>query len=87
MFQNSLIPVPPLGMVTTVFENLLGSWSLVLVYTEERQDQGVELGILELSLHGTLVSLPLEHVLLGPEEVLPAVSDVGEDSSQTPHVG
>ena len=86
MYQNSLIPVPPLGMVTTVFANLLGSWSLVLVYREERQNQGVELGILELPLHGTLPSLPVEHVLLGPEEMLPTVGDEGEDSSQTPHV-
>ena len=76
----------PLGMVIAVFEKLLGGRSLVLVNTEEREDQGVKLGILELPLHGTLLSLPTERLLLGPEEMLPSVGDEGEDSSQTPHV-
>ena len=81
MSQTSVITFVPLAMVPVVFENLLGGRSLVLVNTEERQDQGVELGVLELPLHGTLPSLPLEHVLLSPEEMLPVVGDVGEDSS------
>ena len=76
----------PLGMVLSVLEKLLGGRSLVFVNTEEREDLGVKLGILELPLHGTPLSLPLEHVPLGPEEMLPVVSDVGEDSPQTPHV-
>ena len=76
----------PLGMVISVFEKLQGGRSLVFVNTEERQDQGVELGIPELPLHGTLLSLPLEDVLLGPEEMLPVVGHVGEDSPETPHV-
>ena len=58
----------------------------MLVNREERQNQGVELGILELPRHGTLLSLPLEDVLLGPEEMLPVVGDVGDDDSKTPHV-
>ena len=66
--------------------NLLGGMSLVLVNTEERQDKGVELGVLELPLHGTPISLPLDHVLLVPEEMLPVGGNVGEDSSQAPHV-
>ena len=76
----------PLGMIVSVFEKLQGGRSLVFVNTEEREDQGVKLGILELPLHGTPRSLPLEHVPLGPEEMLPVVSDVDEDSSQTPHI-
>ena len=83
MSETSEVLLLPPGMVTTVFENLLGGRSLVLVNTEERQDQGVEL---ELSLHGTLLSLPLQHVPRVPEEMLPVVGNVGEDSSQTPHV-
>ena len=86
MSQTSVIPLQPLGMVTAVFENLLGGRSLVFVLTEERQNQGVELGVLELPPHGTLPPIPLEHVQLGPEEMLPVVSGVGDDSSQTPHV-
>ena len=86
MSQTSEVLLLPPGTVTTVFENLLGGRSLVLVNTEERQDQGVKLGVLELPLHGTLLSLPLEHVLLGSEEMLPTVGDVGEDSSEAPHV-
>ena len=85
-FQTLVILLLPLGMVPDVFENLLGSWSLVLVNTEERQNQGLELGILELPLHGTLLSIPLERFQLGPEEMLPTVGDEGEDSSQAPHV-
>ena len=77
----------PLGIFISVFEKLQGGRSLVFVNTEEREDQGVKLGILELPLHGTPRSLPLEHVPLGPEEMLPVVSDVGEDRPQTPHVG
>ena len=47
----------------------------------------MELGILELSPDGTLLSLPLDHVLLGPEEMLlPVIGDVGDDSSEAPHV-
>ena len=86
MSQTLVILLPPLRMVFGVVEKLLGGRSLVLVNREERQDQGVEFGILELPLHGTLLSLPLEHVLLGPEEMLPTVGDVGEDSSEAPHV-
>ena len=77
----------PLGMVPAVLENLIGGRSLLLVNREERQNQGVELGILELPRHGTLLSLPLEDVLLGPEEMLlPVIGDVGDDSSEAPHV-
>ena len=75
-------------MVLKVFENLVSGGSLVLVGIEERLDQGVELGMFELPLHGTpRKNLPLEHVHSGPEEMLPVVGDVGEDSTQTPHVG
>ena len=42
--------------------------------------------IFELPGHGTPFSSPVEHVLLSPEEMLPVVGDVGEDSSQTPHI-
>ena len=73
-------------MATVVLENILSCWSLVLVNTEERQDQGVELGILELSLHGTLLSLPLEHVHSTPEEMMSVVGGVGDDGSHAPHV-
>ena len=86
MMSQTSVLLLPLWMVIVVFEKILGGRSLVLVNTEERPDQGVELRVLELPLHGTLLSLPPEHVLLGPEEMLPVVGDVGEDSSQTPHV-
>ena len=87
MSQTLVILLPPLRMVFGVVEKLLGGRPLVLVNREERQNQGVELGILELSPHGTLLSLPLEYVLLGPEEMLlPVIGDVGDDSSEAPHV-
>ena len=86
MMSQTSVLLLPLWMVIVVFEKILGGRSLVLVNTEERPDQGVELRVLELPLHGTLLSLPPEHVLLGPEEMLPVVGDVGDDSSQTPHI-
>ena len=67
-------------MATGVLENFLGVRSLVLVNTED--PQGVEIGMFELSLNGTLLPHPLEHVLPGPEDILPVVGDVGEDSPQ-----
>ena len=88
MSQTSVVPVPvsPLGMVPALFEKVLGGRSSVFVKTEERQDKGMELWVLELPLHGTLLSLPLEHVPLSLEEMLPVVGDEREDSSETPHV-
>ena len=46
----------------------------------------MKLRMSELSPHGTPVSSPVEDVPLSPEEMLPVVSDVGEDSSETPHI-
>ena len=86
MSKTSVILFVPLGIVNVVFDKLLGGRSPVLVKTEERQDQRVELGVLELSHHWTNLPSPIEHVQLVPEEMLPVVGDVGEDSSQTPHV-
>ena len=86
MSEPSVNLVLPLGMVTIVFEKLLGGRSLVFVNTEERQDQGVELGILELPHDRTHLPSPIEHLQHVPEEMLPVVGDVGEDSSKTPHV-
>ena len=40
----------------------------------------------ELSPHGTAVSSPVEDVPLPPEEMLPVVSNVGDESSKTPHI-
>ena len=57
----------------------------MFVDTEERQDKIMK-RIFELSPNGTLASTRVEHVPLRPEEMLPVVSDVGEDSSQTPHI-
>ena len=73
-------------MFPIILKNLLGAGSLVFVDTEQRQNQIMKLGVFELSHHGTPHSSPLEYVRLGPEEVLPVVSDVGEDSSETPHI-
>ena len=68
-----------------VLEKFLGSWSAVFVNTEQREDEIVK-RIFELSLHGTPHSSPAEHVSLSPEEMLPVVSYVGEDSPKTPHI-
>ena len=59
----------------------------MFVNTEQRQDEIVKLRISELSPHGTFGSSPVENIPLIPEEMLPVVSDVGEDSSKTPHIG
>ena len=58
----------------------------MLVHTEQGEDQLVELLVLELSPHGAPQRSPPEHVRLGPEEMLPVVGNVGDDSSQAPHV-
>ena len=42
--------------------------------------------IFELSPHGTMVSSPLEDITFSPEEMIPVVSDVGEDSPEAPHI-
>ena len=42
--------------------------------------------IFELSPHGTPVSLPSEDITLRPEEMLPVIGDVGEDSPEAPHI-
>ena len=73
-------------MVFAILKNSLSAGSLVFVDTEKREDEIMELRVLELSLHGTPQSSPPEHVPLSPEEVLPVVGDVGEDSPKTPHV-
>ena len=73
-------------MVFDILKNSLSAGSLVFVDTEKREDEIMELRVLELSLHGTPQSSPPEHVPLSPEEVLPVVNNVGEDSSETPHV-
>ena len=72
-------------MLKLILENLFSSWSVVFVNTEQREDKIMK-RIFELPGHGTPFSSPVEHVLLSPEEMLPVVGDVGEDSSQTPHV-
>ena len=43
-------------------------------------------GIFELSSHGTPADSPGEHVSLSPEEMLPVVGNVSEDSPQAPHI-
>ena len=75
-----------LGVIRGLLENLLSRRSLVFVNTEEGQDQLVDLVILEFSLQWTLHILPAIDVLLGVEEMLPVVGDVGDDGSKTPHV-
>ena len=47
----------------------------------------MELRMFEDSLGGTPASCPPEDIHFGPEEVLPVVSNVGEHSPETPHVG
>ena len=74
-------------MIVLILKNLAGGGSGILVSTEQLQDKIVELRVLELSPHGTLDSSPVEDVPLVPEEVLPVVGDVGEDSPEAPHVG
>ena len=73
-------------MVFAILKNSLIAGSLVFVDTEKREDEIMKLRVLELSLHGTPQSSPPEHVPLSPEEVLPVVSDEGEDSSEAPHI-
>ena len=73
-------------MVQAILKNLLSAGSLVFVDTEQRQNQIMKLGMFEMSPHWTPRSSPLEHLRLGPEEVLPVVGDVGEESSETPHI-
>ena len=73
-------------MFQLILEDLFSSWSVVFVDTKERQDKIVK-RIFELSLHRTLVSSPVEHVPLRPEEMLPVVSDVDNESPQAPHIG
>ena len=75
-----------LKVIQGLLENLLGGRSLVFVNTEERQNQLVNLLILEFSLQWTLHILPAIDVLLRVEEMLPVVGDVGDDDSKTPHV-
>ena len=72
--------MPPLILV-----NLLSSWSAVFVNTEQRQNQTMK-RILEKSPYWTPGSTPFEDVPLFPEKMLPVISDVGEDCSQTPHI-
>ena len=72
-------------MVKLILENMFSSWSALFVNTEQRQDEIVE-RMYELSPHGTMFSSPVEHVPLSPEEMIPVVSDVGEESSQAPHI-
>ena len=72
-------------MLELILENLLSSWSAVFVNTEQREDEVMK-GILELPPHGSPAVSPVEHVPLSPEEMLPVVGDVGEDSPQTPHI-
>ena len=78
--------VPSLRVLFTVLEKPHGSWSAVFVNTQQRTDQGVKLRILELPICGAQKSCPAEDIPLRPEEMLPVVGDVGEDSSQAPHV-
>ena len=72
-------------MFPQILPDLFSSWSVVFVDTEERHDKIMK-RIFELSPHGTLASSPALHVPLRPEEMLPVVSDVGEDSPQAPHI-
>ena len=46
----------------------------------------MELRIFEFSLYGTAVSYPAGDFHRRPEEMLPVVSDVGEDSPEAPHI-
>ena len=75
----------PLWVLKLILENLFSSRSVVFVHTKQRQDKIMK-RIFELPSHGTPVSSPVEHVPLSPEEMLSVVSDVGEDSSQAPHI-
>ena len=46
----------------------------------------MELRIFEFSPYGTAVSYPAGDFHRRPEEMLPVVSDVGEDSPEAPHI-
>ena len=72
-------------MPELILKNLLSRRSVVLVNTEQRQDEIMK-RMSELSPHGTAVSSPVEDVPLPPEEMLPVVSNVGDESSKTPHI-
>ena len=73
-------------MIITILEKIISGGSEVLLNTEEFEDDIMELGVLEIPPHGTLDSSPGKDVPLGPEEMLPVIGNVGEDSAQTPHV-
>ena len=42
--------------------------------------------IFECSLYGTLVATPAEDIPLSSEEMLPVISNEGDDSAETPHI-
>ena len=73
-------------MLLSILKNLISGRSLVFVNMKQRLDQVMELRMLELSLDGTPDSSPSEDIHFGPEEMLPVVGNVGEDSPKTPHV-
>ena len=75
-----------MAVFASILQKLLGGGSLVLFVAEEGEDVVVKLGVLEASPHGTPLCPPSEDVSLRPKEMLPVISNVGEDSSQAPHV-
>ena len=42
--------------------------------------------IFEFSFHWAFFASPVEHIPLVPEEILPVVSDIGDNSTKTPHI-
>ena len=73
-------------MIFLIPKNLTGGGSGVHDSTEQFEDENVKFRVLERPLRGTLDSSPVEDVPLVPEEMLPVVGDVGEESPEAPHV-
>ena len=86
MKLRSIYFLLPIEVFAAILRHLLGGGPLVLVVTEKGEDEVVKLGVLEVSPHGTPKWPPSKDVTLRPEEMLPVISNVGEDSSQAPHV-
>ena len=75
-----------MSVFAIILQKLLGGGSLVLFVAEKGEDEIMELRVLERSPHGTPQWSPSEDVSLRPEEMLPVIGNVAEDSSQAPHV-
>ena len=86
MKLRSIYFLLPIEVFAAILRHLLGGGPLVLVVTEKGEDEVVKLGVLEVSPHGTPKWPPSKDVSLSPEEMLPVIGNVAEDSSQAPHV-